>query len=201
MVGIRLATIIQTRSRYSTKPLIVCTFIVSIRSSRQSFELALEIENLLFPGSKASIVIENLLEKKLAEINNFLDRHGYPIVLGESAPTHINSPTQGELDKWKIPSDAPVEVEKTTNTGILPGANTPVSTIPPDVKIEPKVPPTEVVQEDPSKVDQPSTEKLPSETDETQISPILQSRLLQGEHAQWFPCFQMIMMIYRDAMA
>lgn len=142
-------------------------YVHRINKKLDNVQLALEIENLLFPGSKASIVIENLLEKRLAEINNFLDRHGYPSVLGENAPTHITSLTQGELDNWKIPSDAPVEVEKTTNTGILSGQNTPVSTTPPDIKIEPKVQSAEVVQGDPIKVDQPSTEDLSSETDET----------------------------------
>jgi hypothetical protein len=162
-------------------------YVHRINKKLDNVQLALEIENLLFPGSKASIVIENLLEKKLAEINNFLDRHGYPIVLGENAPTHITSLTQGELDNWKIPSDASVEVEKTTNTGILSGPNTPVSTTPPDVKIEPKVQSAEVVQEDPIKVDQPSTENLPSETDETADQPDTSIPVFTGQTRPMVP--------------
>jgi len=149
-------------------------YVHRVNKRLDNVQLALEIENLLFPGSKVSIVIENLLEKKLAEINNFLDRHGYPIVLGESSISPMPSPTQGELDKWEIPSAVSGEDEKGTNAGSLIGAdvvNTPVSPHSPDLNTEPEKPSAEGCQAEPNTVGQPSTEKPPSESVETKDQP------------------------------
>lgn len=145
-------------------------YVHRINRKLDNVQLALEIENLLFPGSKASIVIENLLEKKLAEINNYLDRHGYPIVLGGDSFPPLASPAPGKLDIWDIPNETTVEGGKGTDGSIpidVDKVDVPVPSQPSVVENEPELLQTEVVQEMPPDIAAPpATEESPFEFDE-----------------------------------
>jgi len=145
-------------------------YVHRVNKKLDNVQLALEIENLLFPGSKASIVIENLLERKLAEIDNFLDRHGYPIVLGEDSLSSLTSPAPGKLDIWDIPNETTVEDGKGADGSIpidVDIVDVPVPSQPSVVENEPELPLTEVVQEVPPDIAaHPATEESPFEFDE-----------------------------------
>ena len=145
-------------------------YVHRVNKKLDNVQLALEIENLLFPGSKASIVIENLLERKLAEIDNFLDRHKYPIVLGEDSLSSLTSPAPGKLEKWDIPNETTVEDGKGADGSIpidVDIVDVPVPSQPSVVENEPELPLTEVVQEVPPDIAaHPATEESPFEFDE-----------------------------------
>ncbi len=90
-------------------------------------EIAKEIAYLLFPNKKQSVVIEKLLELKLCDINDYLDKHGYRRLMKDQNNDGENK--IGEeiwdiderpliLDEEEVDGEKPVESESCEDTTI-----------------------------------------------------------------------------------
>jgi len=77
------------------------------RGRESDTALALEIEALLFPRGKASVIIERLLEKQPAELDAYLDSHNYPRLPNQDRLLAGRTPSSGAIEEWNI-SDAPI---------------------------------------------------------------------------------------------
>lgn len=76
--------------------------------------LSRELERILFPNSKESPVIEVLLQKQPAEVNGYLDEHGYRRLYQDEIADNNLETEQSELTAWdKVPETPPLDIAET----------------------------------------------------------------------------------------
>ncbi|MEI7847621.1 MAG: hypothetical protein WCK35_17595 [Chloroflexota bacterium] len=90
-----------------------CLYVRRVKGNLDNVQLSLEIANLLFPDSKNSIVIESLLEKKSAEIDEYLDHHEYPKLMKEGMISPPLPVSTASVEVWVIPEKLNGENEAT----------------------------------------------------------------------------------------
>jgi hypothetical protein len=79
--------------------------------------LARELERILFPDSKESVVIDQLLQKPLTEVDGYLDEHGYRRLYSDESLVKPTESSQDSLVGWTDAEEGPAPWEEEAVTG------------------------------------------------------------------------------------